>query len=146
MLFQVSINHLVQKSVKYKYIHYSGVHMKKIFAVFAVLALMALAGCKSTPQAHYAVGADVSAPAPAAAPSSGITGGVAAAGQSCTDSDSGIMPEKFGTVSGLDQDGRNYAFADECAEVLLSEQYCDGSKPMSKTIKCSNGCKAGACA
>src|SRR3989338_11102745 len=66
----------------------------------------------------------------------------------CIDSDNGIIQTTAGKVTGIGADGKDYILYDKCGNTeIVSEYYCEDSKPLSKNIRCATkkGCRAGAC-
>ena len=66
--------------------------------------------------------------------------------QSCIDSDNGKNYYIKGSVSGLSDGGLSYSYDDSCSQNIITEWYCDGTKPRADTTYvCPNGCSNGAC-
>jgi hypothetical protein len=64
---------------------------------------------------------------------------------SCEDTDGGKDKETKGTVSGVDIDGKEYEFDDECVVTWLVEYFCEGDEYKNQNFICDNDCKNGAC-
>jgi len=66
---------------------------------------------------------------------------------SCSDTDSGDLPNTFGTVSGSIASG-TYSYPDACTDIThVREFYCSGITPLNHTVACDSGryCSSGAC-
>ena len=75
-------------------------------------------------------------------------GVVHSAVSTCTDSDGGGVPAKFGYVTGLSDSNQAYKYEDKCEElhgVGVNEWYCSNNNPSQRAFDCQNGCKGGAC-
>ncbi len=112
--------------------------MKKI--IFFIILVLFLIGCssKETPQTSKQTTGDVV-----------LDTKETETKTTCQDSDNGIVTEKAGKVSGIDENNKEYTLYDRCAghTDIIIEYYCSGGKPTNQNVRCTTekGCKAGAC-
>ena len=63
---------------------------------------------------------------------------------SCLDSDGGLTPETYGTVTGVIDD-KEFKKVDRCLSGLLVEYYCDGTEAVNQNVRCEGSCINGEC-
>lgn len=111
--------------------------MKK-YAIIAILVLILaifISGCQTAEKETTIIVSDVIEEPTASAPT----------GMFCKDSDRGNDKNTAGVVTGLDENGEEYEFEDECVVTWLIEYYCKGNKVENQNYICDNDCKKGAC-